>query len=153
MRSENNVEEQEHADVERENRGRPDHVPTDQNRAIIQLLAGFRTGQQDIARCLKMSINTLRKHYMDDLITAQTKIDAVVLNAWYKNVKAGKEMTILRYLENRFKMADGTAGVATALPTFIVADDIPKEIEQAPAVVGPGPVIDVEPVEAPQSVP
>ena len=46
--------------------GRPPHVPTDDLRTIVELLVASGVSDANIARKLKISVNTLKKHYPDE---------------------------------------------------------------------------------------
>ena len=103
--------------------GRPAHAPTTQTKEMVMLLAAFRTPHAIIAENVGVALNTLRLHYEHELNNSEVLIDAEVLKAWLGNVRKGKEVTILRYMENKYRLND-SAGVATALPSVRVIDDI-----------------------------
>jgi hypothetical protein len=58
-------------------RGRPQHVPTQENRSKIRLLLGFGWTAERIARALRVSKPTLRKHYFAELRHADEARDAL----------------------------------------------------------------------------
>ena len=47
--------------------GRPPHVPTKDLRTIVELLVASGVSNANIAQKLKISVNTLKKHYPDEL--------------------------------------------------------------------------------------
>lgn len=105
--------------------GRLPHEPNDATKALVTMLAAFRIPKARIAEALKISHPTLLKYYRHELDNAETIVDAAVLTAWMKNVQAGKEMTILRYMENKYRLSDA-GGIAAELPSVMVIDDIPR---------------------------
>jgi len=47
--------------------GRPPHVPTKDLRTIVELLVASGVSNANIAQKLKISVNTLKKHYAEEL--------------------------------------------------------------------------------------
>ncbi len=87
--------------------GRPAHQPTDATRAVVALLVAFKFPHWKIAHYLGLKDErTIRKHYAEELEHGDIKIKAMVIGAWAKNVQAGKEMTILRYMETEVMRPD-----------------------------------------------
>jgi len=64
--------------------GRPAHKPTDAQRGQVQAMAAYGIPQNDIARVIDVSANTLRKHYADELETGATKANAKVGQFLYR---------------------------------------------------------------------
>ena len=64
-------------------RGRPRHEPTDDTRAEVKKLASCGAGQALIARVLKVSEPTLRKHYRAELDEASEWANATVARSLY----------------------------------------------------------------------
>lgn len=81
--------------------GRPSHVPTDKTRNQVEAMSSYGIPQEDIARVLNICKNTLRKHYKEELETAETKANAMVAGQLYKNCMAGKEASIFFWLKTR----------------------------------------------------
>jgi hypothetical protein len=81
-------------------RGRPPHIPTDQNRNKIRLLLAFGWTNKRIAQALRVTSVTLRKHYFADLRQrdeARPALEAARISMVYKaaatgNVGAMKEL-------------------------------------------------------------
>lgn len=65
-------------------RGRPDHVPTDQTRGQVQILAIAGNKQEVIAMVVGISLPTLRKHYRRELDTAVPLATAAVVHNLHK---------------------------------------------------------------------
>ena len=65
-------------------RGRPPHVPTEENRQKVRLLLAFDWTNQRIARALRITGKTLRKHYFRELRQRDEARPALldVLNGW-----------------------------------------------------------------------
>lgn len=58
--------------------GRPPYVPTDEHRQAVIRMARAGVSQERIYKCLGISINTLRKYYLDELTTShEIALDAV----------------------------------------------------------------------------
>ncbi len=52
-------------------RGRPPFEPTDKDRRLIKEMASCGTPQAGIARTIGITVNTLRKHFKDELSRAE----------------------------------------------------------------------------------
>lgn len=74
-----------------ETRGRPSHVPTAENRNLVEAMTGFGIIQDDIATLLGISRPTLRKHYDAELNCGLTKANALVAQSLFKKAISGKE--------------------------------------------------------------
>ena len=53
--------------------GRPEHMPTAENRAFVTLLLASERKPEDIAAALGVSMPTLRKHYFSELAKRSTQ--------------------------------------------------------------------------------
>jgi predicted ArsR family transcriptional regulator len=72
--------------------GRPEHVPTDENRNKVMLLLALKYQNADIAKALGLSQPTLRKHYLQQLDqrkVARLQLDATRFAKLYEKVLAG----------------------------------------------------------------
>jgi transcription initiation factor TFIIIB Brf1 subunit/transcription initiation factor TFIIB len=67
------------------------HEPSAQTRAEVSALKSFGVAQSDIANYIGVDDKTLRKHYREELDTAQTKADANVAKFLY-NAASGKAL-------------------------------------------------------------
>lgn len=57
-----------------QNIGRPPHEPTEETRALIEELSAFGITHEQMASRLKINIDTLKKHYADELIDGKSKV-------------------------------------------------------------------------------
>lgn len=58
--------------------GRPPYVATDKDRKQVLIMAGIGLTQEQISKILGISDDTLRKHYRDELDTAEARMNAQV---------------------------------------------------------------------------
>lgn len=58
--------------------GRPPHQPDDKSRTLVESLSGLGIVQDDIARLVGISANTLREHYRAELDLGAVKANAKV---------------------------------------------------------------------------
>lgn len=61
-----------------ESGGAPPHIPTEATRARVCVLAEAGVGQRGIAADIGIAVNTLRKHYMVELIRTDAKVQAAI---------------------------------------------------------------------------
>jgi hypothetical protein len=54
---------------------RPEYVPTDAQRSLVESASAFGITQAEIATHLKISEPTLRKHFRDELSSGKFKVD------------------------------------------------------------------------------
>jgi hypothetical protein len=103
-------------------RGRPQHVPTQENRNKVNMLLAMGRSNERIANALNVTIPTLRKHYFSELKgrdTARDRLDArLAMTLWGQfqggNTGAGREF--IRLIE-RNDMAFGLRGAAAPAPS------------------------------------
>ncbi len=69
---------------------RPKFVPTDEQRRMVQMMAGFGAHQDGIARKLKLAPKTLRSHFRHELDCGALDADMQVLNSLFKLAVSGK---------------------------------------------------------------
>lgn len=65
-------------DEDDENIGRPPHEPTPRSRAEAESMASHGVSHRAIAAIIGVSINTLRKHYMAELILGDAKVQVLL---------------------------------------------------------------------------
>ncbi len=78
-------------------RGRPPHLPTDENRRKIIALMAFDKNEAQIAAALSISVPTLKKHYFRELaakLEARQRVEGKLLGALMKEVDAGNVSAI-----------------------------------------------------------
>jgi hypothetical protein len=103
-------------------RGRPQHVPTQENRNKVNMLLAMGRSNERIANALNVTVPTLRKHYFSELKfrdSARDRLDATVaMTFWGQfqggNTGAGREF--IRLLE-RNDMAFGLRGAPASAPS------------------------------------
>ncbi len=96
-------------------RGRPEHIPTQQNRNRVSMLVALGWSNQRIAAAMLVTLPTLRKHYFSELkyrAVARDRLDANLATKLWDlflagNVAAGKEFRKL--LERNDLMLYGQA--------------------------------------------
>ncbi len=112
-------------------RGRPEHVASQQNRNRVSLLVALGWGNARIAAALFITVPTLRKHYFSELKFRDTARDRLVAGIGMKlmeqvnagNVAAMKELQ--KFVERNDLMLYGQA-----------APPKPKAKEDKPAKLG-----------------
>lgn len=82
--------------------GTPPHKTTQENKNKISALKSFGNTHEDIARYLKMSIDTLEKHYRRELDTGLMVANQEVANKLYKKATKDEDLTaIIFWLKTR----------------------------------------------------
>lgn len=62
-------------------RGRPAYVPTDKDRRVVKMMAGWAIPEAKIAKVLTIDPKTLRKHFAIELDVGHARLEAqLVLN-------------------------------------------------------------------------
>lgn len=92
-------------------RGRPPHIPTQENRSKVRLLLGLGWTKQRIARALRITQDTLRKHYFVELRQRDEARDAL---------KAAHLMMLYRAADA------GNVGAMKELGRIIEMDDLAR---------------------------
>ena len=64
--------------------GRPPYKPNDEHRRQVEQLTGFGMPIRAMGKVLKISENTIRKHYADELETGRDKANANVAKSLYR---------------------------------------------------------------------
>ena len=57
-------------------RGRPSYVPTDKDRRVVEMMAGWAIPEARIAKVLTIDPKTLRKHFAEELTVGHAKLEA-----------------------------------------------------------------------------
>lgn len=73
-------------------RGRPCHVPTQQNRNRVSMLVGLGWSNERVAGAMLITLPTLRKHYFSELqqrAVARDRLDARLAMKLWEQVEAG----------------------------------------------------------------
>lgn len=78
-------------------RGRPAHIPTDENRRKVVVLMAFDKNEEQIAAALGITPPTLRKHYFRELrakLEARLRLEGKLLAALMAEVDSGNVSAI-----------------------------------------------------------
>lgn len=70
--------------------GRKSFEPTEQQRRMVESLAGFGMRHESIARLVDLDPKTLRKHFRRELDCGADKANAQVLSTFHKMATSGK---------------------------------------------------------------
>lgn len=70
--------------------GRPPHEPTDENRLMVYKMALAALTQEQMARVLQVSVETLIKYYSDEVERGGFVADAEVAHSLYENATIEK---------------------------------------------------------------
>jgi hypothetical protein len=57
-------------------RGRPAYEPTDKDRRVVEMMAGWAISEERIAKVLTIDPKTLRKHFAEELEVGHAKLEA-----------------------------------------------------------------------------
>lgn len=82
-------------------RGRPEYVPTEKDRTVVEIMAAGGMTQENIALALGIHYQTLTKHYKDELTISKFKWQAEVLGALRKKILAGDTASIIYFLKTQ----------------------------------------------------
>ena len=81
-------------------RGRPEHVPTRENRNKVMMLLAMGWGNDRIARALHTTAPTLRKHYFSELKfrdEARDRLDSRLVMTLWQQVEGGSVAAIREF--------------------------------------------------------
>lgn len=81
------------------NSGRPEFVPTDEQREKVLVLKAGGMSQEAIAEAVGISVPTLTKHFPSELDRATAKVRADVLMARYRSAMGGNVSAQNKMLE------------------------------------------------------
>ena len=89
-------------DIERPKKpGKPQHYPTDEQRAQVNALAGFGVQEAEIARYIGIDPKTLRRWYRDELDTGHIRANAAVAKSLYRQATEGNVAAAIFWLKAR----------------------------------------------------
>jgi len=87
--------------------GKPEHIPTEITRAEVSALVAYGIKQDHIAARLRISVDTLAKHYAHELETGLSTMIGEVANALYrKGVEEGDTTALIFILKTRGRWRD-----------------------------------------------
>ncbi len=125
-------------------RGRPEHVPSEQNRRKVNMLLALGWSNKRIAAALFVTLPTLRKHYFSELKyrdVARDRLDArLALMLWEGAEKGliGSQREFLKLLDrNDLMNPRGTKSQAKAKPPKLAAIGKKEAALQAARVPDP----------------
>ena len=77
------------------------HKPDEKSREYVERMSSYGIPQEDISKVVGIDLKTLRKHYREELDTAETKANTKVAGMLFKNCMEGKEASIFFWLKTR----------------------------------------------------
>ncbi len=95
-------------------RGRPPHMPTEDSRALVRRLAGLGVVVDDIATITKISDETVRKYYGEEIQLGRAEANLGVARALYKAATRENNPNVVAqmfWLKNRAGWNDVAVGV------------------------------------------
>jgi hypothetical protein len=81
--------------------GRPPHEPTRETRRLVEHHAATGTLHQQIAKLLGISLNTLKKHYPEELELGLARANAVVSGTLFSEAKRGNITAAIFWMKTR----------------------------------------------------
>ena len=81
--------------------GRPPHEPTRDSRRLVEHHAATGTLHQQIAKLVGVSLNTLKKHYPEELELGLARVNAVVGGTLFAEAKRGNITAAIFWMKCR----------------------------------------------------
>ena len=81
--------------------GRPPHQPDSASRRLVEHHAAIGTLHQQIAKLLQLSLNTLKKHYREELDLGLARANAVVSGTLFTEAKRGNITAAIFWMKTR----------------------------------------------------
>lgn len=82
--------------------GHNKHIPTEKTKAAVESLVSFGITQEDIARYLEISVDTLAIHYRNELDNAVLRANAQVAGKLFKKAVVQEDLSaIIFWLKTR----------------------------------------------------
>jgi hypothetical protein len=81
--------------------GRPPHQPDAASRRLVEHHAATGTLHQQIAKLLQISLNTLKKHYREELDLGLARANAVVAGTLFTEAKRGNITAAIFWMKTR----------------------------------------------------
>lgn len=79
----------------------PAHIPTDENRKTVRMLASVGVRHVDIAVKLGISEDTLTRHYRKELDDGRIDANAIISKTLFEQARAGNITAIIFWLKTR----------------------------------------------------
>lgn len=80
---------------------KPPYEPKDKLREQVAAFAMCGTRYADIAKCLGISLNTLKKYYMDELELGSERANMLVAQSLYRQATSGNTIAAIFWLKTR----------------------------------------------------
>ena len=81
--------------------GRPPHQPDPASRRLVEHHAAIGTPHEQIAKLLQLSLNTLKKHYPEELELGLARANAVVSGTLFAEAKSGNITAAIFWMKTR----------------------------------------------------
>ena len=81
--------------------GSPEHAPTEQDRGMVTTMVAYGIPQREVAAVVGVSINTLRKHYKNEIDTAGARATTRIAETLYRRALDGSIRACTFWLERR----------------------------------------------------
>jgi len=93
------------AKIKHNRRGRPSFKPTEQERVLVESMAGLRVPQTHIARMLRpkgVDITTLRRYFAEELETGHMKADTNLRKSLYEGAVTDKVPALIIWATKQY---------------------------------------------------
>lgn len=92
----------------RENSGREPFVPTDDERANVELLSGYGLPFEQICAVIRTGISmaTLRRHFAEELVKGKAKANAQVGRGLFQKAMAGDTTAMIWWTKSQMKWSE-----------------------------------------------
>lgn len=87
--------------TEKRGRGRPAHKPTDEQRKTVSLMVAAGITHEDIANCIGIDSDTMRKHYKEEMTTAAAKANAKIAQTLFNKAINGDTTAAIWWTKSR----------------------------------------------------
>jgi hypothetical protein len=111
--------------------GRPEHVPDDRSRQMVEVLSGFGIPQDKIADVIGVDGKTLRKHYATELQRGAATVEAKLVGNLLK-LAGGSDGTALKAIMFALHCRFGWSLYAPPLPERPLGNDEVHPSSSAP---------------------
>lgn len=82
-------------------RGRPRLEPSEEMRISVETMSAYGVSAEDIARAFRISVDTLQRHFREELDNAAVKANTKVAGFLFENAKAGNVTAQIFWLKTR----------------------------------------------------
>lgn len=79
----------------------PSHEPSNDSRNKVEAMSAIGIPQEDIARVIGICVDTLAKHYREELDTATTKANTQIGGALFKKALSGDTASLIFWMKTR----------------------------------------------------